>query len=150
MSSLSDPTFSTYDQHQAQRYAESRLSYSARLYNTIIDYHIKSHGQAITVVDVGCGPGNATRDLATWFDHAVGLDPSEEMINKAIQLGGRTKSGQQLRYVVSAADEISHGITDVLPIAKELGGVDLLTAAMAVSIDLRVHFLNKWCFNELC
>ncbi|KAJ5219129.1 uncharacterized protein N7498_001228 [Penicillium cinerascens] len=138
MSSLSDPTFSTYDQHKAQRYAESRLSYSARLYNTIIDYHIKSHGQTITLVDVGCGPGNATRDLARRFDHAVGLDPSVEMINRAIQLGGRTKSDRQLRYVVSTADEISHGITEALPVVKDFGGVDLLTAAMAVSVDQHV------------
>jgi SAM-dependent methyltransferase len=104
------------------------------LYNTIIDYHVKSGGRRNVLVDVGCGPGNATRDLATWFDHAVGLDPSVEMINRALQLGGRTKSGQHLKYAVSTAENISHGITDVLPNVKDLGRVDLLTAAMAVSI----------------
>ncbi|KAJ5309685.1 CoA-transferase family III [Penicillium atrosanguineum] len=131
MSPLSDPTFSNYDQQQAQQYAESRLSYPERLYNTIIDYHIKSRGQSNILVDVGCGPGNATRDMATWFDHAVGLDPSVEMINTAMKYGSYTKSGQELRYAVYTADQLSHGVQEVLPIVKELGGVDLLAAAMA-------------------
>lgn len=134
MSALSDPTFSNYDQHQAQRYAESRLSYSAPLYNTIIDYHVKSGGRRNLLVDVGCGAGNATHDLSTWFDHAVGLDASVEMINKTLQFDGRTKGGQHLNYAVSTAERMSHGITEVLPNVKDLGGVDLLTAAMAVSI----------------
>lgn len=146
MPSLSDPTFSNYNQQQAQRYAESRLSYPERLYNTIMDYHIKSQGQTNILVDVGCGPGNATRDMATWFDHAVGLDPSVEMINTAIKLGGCTKSKQELKYAVSTASQLSHGIEEVLPTVKELGGVDLLVAAMAVSTKSRLNIL---CFNEL-
>lgn len=27
------------------------------------------------LLDVGCGPGNATRDVALSFDEAIGVDP---------------------------------------------------------------------------
>ncbi|KAJ5808015.1 hypothetical protein N7474_009284 [Penicillium riverlandense] len=128
---LSDPTFSNYSHNQAQQYANSRLSYSAQLYNTILNYHTETHGQVNVLADIGCGPGNATRDLAMLFDHAIGLDPSVEMINTALLSDGLTRAGRPLAYAVSTSDNIVHGITEALPAAKENGGVDLLTAAMA-------------------
>jgi hypothetical protein len=49
------------------------------------------------------------------------------MIESAKEIGGRTKSGADIKYVVSPAEEISkiEGL--------ETGSVDLLTVAMAVS-----------------
>jgi SAM-dependent methyltransferase len=133
MSPQSDPTFRKYDCQQAQKYAESRLSYPVQLYSTIIDFHTQSSGGKHFIADVGCGPGNATRDLAIHFDHAIGLDPSVEMIKIAGQLGGRTKSEIPLKFVVSTAEDLFDNSTSALPAIKENGGVDLLTAAMAVS-----------------
>ena len=135
-----DPTFRKYDRQQAEKYAESRLSYPDQLYSTIIDFHTQSNGQKHIVADVGCGPGNATRDLAIHFDHAIGLDPSVEMIKVAGRSGGCTKSGELLKFVVSTAEDLFDNSTSALPIIKENGGVDLLTAAMAVS----TQFLSQY------
>ena len=144
MSPLTDPTFSNYSHNQAQEYANARLSYSAQLYNTILNFHTKTHGQMHVLADIGCGPGNATRDLATFFNHAVGLDPSTEMIDIALRSDGLTRSARPLAYAVSTADNIVHGITEALPASKEYGGVDLLTAAMAVVSNSLILFLEHY------
>jgi hypothetical protein len=57
------------------------------------------------------------------------------MIEAANELGGKTKSGKDIEFVVSAAEEISQ-IKDLEP-----GSVDLLTAAMAVSCVLGAAYM---------
>ncbi len=127
-SSLSDPTFRTYSASEANVYAQHRLSYAKALYEQILKYHIKTGGENGVLLDVGCGPGNATRDLAVYFVNAVGADPGEEMIAAARSIGGKCKNGEAVRYVISPAENIS-GVEGL-----EAGSVDLLTAAMAVSL----------------
>lgn len=136
MASLSDPTFSKYQPYQARQYAQARLSYTPQLYDAVINHHITTGGQLNVLADIGCGPGNATRDLATSFDHAIGLDPGAEMINTATESAGLTRNDQPVKYAVCPAENIVHGIKESLPAAKEYGGVDLLTAAMAVRFPL--------------
>jgi ubiquinone/menaquinone biosynthesis C-methylase UbiE len=109
MASVTDPTFRSYSAEEAKLYAASRLSYSQNIYNKILDHH------------------TATRDLALSFDRTIGADPGEQMIEAANALGGKTKAGKDIEFVVSMAEEISQ-IKDLKP-----GSVDLLTAAMAVS-----------------
>lgn len=142
MSPPSDPTFRNYDPEQAQKYAESRLSYPAPLYDAIINFHTQSKGRSHVLADIGCGPGNATRDLALHFDHVIGLDPSVEMIKIARESGGLTKSGLPLKFAVSTAEDLVENSTSALPAIKENGGVDLLTAAMAVSS--KFPLINTW------
>lgn len=73
----------------------------------------------------GCGPGNATRDLALSFKAAVGVDPGSEMIRAAQGLGGLTMTDQPISYHVASAENCASA-----PGTED--GVDLLTAAMAV------------------
>jgi ubiquinone/menaquinone biosynthesis C-methylase UbiE len=80
-----------------------------------------------TLLDVGCGPGNATRDLVSHFSHVLGADPGQEMINAASQIGGQTASGEPIQFLVAPAEQIAAKV--------ELASVDLLVAAMAVSIS---------------
>jgi SAM-dependent methyltransferase len=115
---------------QAAHYSNTRGAYPADLYKFLISHHLFTGGHSKLVVDVGCGPGNSTRDLATLFDHAVGVDPSEGMIKAAADMGGTTGSGEPIRYVVAAAEKI-HEMEQI----GELGMVDLLTAATAVSAN---------------
>ena len=129
---LSDPTFSNYTKDQAKTYAEHRPSYAKPLYDVIIGHHVQTGGQLNVVADVGCGPGNATRDLALSFDYAIGVDPGVEMINTARQLGGYTAAHQKISYAVSGAETFDASIRETLPVVEENGGVDLVTAAMAV------------------
>lgn len=124
----SDPTFRSYKSAQAQQYANLRPAYPPVLYEHILSEHQASGGGLGFVVDIGCGPGSATRDLARSFEHAVGIDPGQEMVNTARERGGETKSGERVRFEVCEAERIADN--------KELGlpaeGVDLITAATAV------------------
>ncbi|OCL02453.1 S-adenosyl-L-methionine-dependent methyltransferase [Glonium stellatum] len=121
----SDPTFRSYKPAQARQYAGARLAYPSVLYDHIFAEHEASGGGLGFVLDVGCGPGSATRDLASAFEHAVGVDPGEGMINVARERGGETSKGEKIRYEVCEAERL----TDVPDIP--LGGVDLLTSATA-------------------
>lgn len=121
-----DPTFRSYSATNAQAYARERGAYPRELYDFIFSRHEQTGGQFGQLLDVGCGPGNAGRDLALSFDRATGCDPGEEMIATARKLGGKTKTGEEVQWRVSAAEECAAGS------GLGEGSVDLLTAAMAV------------------
>jgi SAM-dependent methyltransferase len=129
--SLPDPTFRSYTSAEVKTYATHRLSYSQSLYSAVIQHHASTGGQFDLLLDVGCGPGNATRDVALEFERAVGADPGEQMIEAAREIGGTTKSGEDIRFVVQGAEEIAG--TEGLQEVNGEGKVDLLIAAMAVS-----------------
>ncbi|TVY51564.1 putative methyltransferase [Lachnellula cervina] len=121
----SDPTFRHYHASQAVSYAKARGSYSSELYSNVLSYHSSTSGAFDTLLDVGCGPGNATRDLASYFLHASGADPGAEMINEARRNGDDkvTASGEPITFFVGAAEQIAEKVKD--------SSVDLLVAAMA-------------------
>jgi SAM-dependent methyltransferase len=142
----SDPTFTTYSSTQARTYAQHRLSYPSKLYDTILNHHTNTGGQLKVLADIGCGPGRATRDLAAFFEVGVGLDPGEEMIKTARALSEEESRGYggregKARFAVCGAEDCARGVRDVLCTFKKEGSddgqggegrVDLLTAAMAV------------------
>jgi len=82
-------------------------------------------GKTGVLLDVGCGPGMATRIFSKHFDLAIGADPGESMIKLATELGGETAKGEPVRWVISTAEEIDkiEGL--------EKGSVDLVIAAFA-------------------
>jgi trans-aconitate 3-methyltransferase len=124
-----DPTFRSYAASQAASYAKHRQGHPPLLINSIIDTHTTNGlGQLGTIVDVGCGPGTATRSLALFFEHAFGLDPGASMINTATHLGGTAKSGEAIMYAVASAEEIDAKLTEL---GVEEGSVDMITAATA-------------------
>jgi 2-polyprenyl-3-methyl-5-hydroxy-6-metoxy-1,4-benzoquinol methylase len=128
MSTTNDPTFRHYKPIQASSYAKHRGSYNDSLYSTILSYHTSTGGTMNTLLDVGCGHGNATRELAMSFQKAIGVDPGEEMINQAKIIGGKTAAGIPIEWAVGNAESVGEkqGI--------EVGSVDVLSAAMAVSM----------------
>lgn len=65
-------------------------------------------------VDVGCGTGQLTAQLADHFEHVMGLDPSEDQIAHAIP-------HSKIRYVCSPAESL----------AVDSGCAGLITAAQA-------------------
>jgi trans-aconitate 3-methyltransferase len=122
---MADPTFRAYSTSQARAYGAARTSYTTALYDAILDHHLSSGGKRDLLLDVGCGPGNATRDLAVHFDRAVGADPGAEMIETAKELGGKSGLGDEVAFLQRGAEDCEQ--------AAEPGSVSLLTAAMAAS-----------------
>jgi trans-aconitate 3-methyltransferase len=120
-----EPTFTSYNAAQAKLYNKYRSGYPARLIQYIVDHHEKTGGKLGTVLDVGCGSGNSTRDVAPYYDNAFGIDPSEAMTSAGREAGGKTKAGNPITYVTNDAEECE-GIPD--------GSIDLLTAAMSAYV----------------
>ncbi|KAM0347639.1 hypothetical protein ACHAPU_004652 [Fusarium lateritium] len=120
-----DVTFRNFSNQQASDYATGRLGYSKALIDRILAFHRSTGGQNEIVLDVGCGPGIATRILAPHFDAAYGADPGQSMIDKAKELGGQTRIGDPIIYELSAAETIDK--MDHVSNAS----VDMITAATA-------------------
>ncbi|KAI1122262.1 S-adenosyl-L-methionine-dependent methyltransferase [Nemania abortiva] len=120
-----EETFRAYTQAQGETYAARRPGYSPELFKIIIAHHTSTGGQLDTVVDIGCGTGQATLDLAPYFANAIGLDPSEGMIGTA--RASAESANLPIRFEVSAAEALG---TDLEPHIAD-GSVDLLTAATA-------------------
>lgn len=131
MSSISvrDPTFSTYTAGQAAAYARSRPAYTENLLNYILEYH--QNGASTlpgtklgTLLDVGCGPGNSTRDFARHFQRTIAIDGSAAMIEEGRHKGGSNPSASpSIRFECKRAEECGEVV--------EPESVDILTSAMA-------------------
>ncbi|MCJ1281929.1 hypothetical protein MMC26_001252 [Xylographa opegraphella] len=141
----SDPTFRSYSPPSATAYLRARGTYSTPLYSEILAHHLprptipdpSPNPDLHTLLDLGCGPGNSTRDLALYFQRAVGADPSEAMIAAARAAGGRTGGGEAIRWVVGEAE----GMEGVLERSGVEGGVDMITAGMAAHwFDMRAFW----------
>jgi ubiquinone/menaquinone biosynthesis C-methylase UbiE len=123
-----DDTFRNYSGEQAAAYAKVRsMAYPVALINAILEHHRATGGDTGVLVDVGCGPGNATRDLAPFFNVVYGADPGEAMIKTATELGGTTATGAPIKFTLCSAEELDH-----LP-EVERGSVDMISAAVCVS-----------------
>ena len=131
-----EKTFSAYNEDRGKAYASIRRNYHPSVYQAILDHHNKIGAQFDTLVDVGCGPGTATRNLSPYFNQAIGLDPSEGMIKTARSLGGSTATSESIQFHVSTAEDIGSNLES--PIKEN--SVDLIIAANAAHwFDLE-HF----------
>ena len=132
-----ESTFRTYTSDQATTYSASRTAYHPRLYSAILTHHTATAGQLHTLLDLGCGPGNATRPLALHFENAVGVDASEGMIGAARAGGGKTGVETKVRWVVGRAEGCGEGIVGIGEDGEAEGKdkgerkVDLVTGGMA-------------------
>ncbi|KIX05928.1 uncharacterized protein Z518_03902 [Rhinocladiella mackenziei CBS 650.93] len=125
--------FRHYNSSSAVAYAQNRLSYPDKLIDLVISQHVASGGDTNLLLDIGCGPGTATRSLAPHFQRVFGVDPGKSMIETARMFPSSTKSGMPVEYVVCSAEEIS-----TIPALEEFSSgqgrlecVDLITAATA-------------------
>ena len=150
-----DPTFTKYTAGQARKYAQHRPGYPLQLIQHILTHHEKTGGNFGTVLDIGCGPGNSARDLALYFEHVVGIDPSKEMTNAARSLGGTSKHGSPIEYITSdaeACEGVEWNSVDLLAAAMSAHWFDMerfwLTAARLMKPNGTVAFFNiyrMWC-----
>lgn len=115
----------------ADDYAKYRPTYPWSLYEHIKEYHDKvTGGKPIKeAVDLACGTGQATQDVAKLSEHVIGFDHAEVMVEQA----NKQFSDSQFDFKVGAD----------LTFAKELkpGSVDLLTVAEAAHY---FHYPEFW------
>ncbi|KAI3334328.1 hypothetical protein F4824DRAFT_502119 [Ustulina deusta] len=114
-----EETFRAYTQAQGDTYAAGRPGYSPELFKIIIAHHTSTSGQLNTVLDIGCGTGQATLDLAPYFANAIGLDPLEGMIGTA--RASAESANLLVRFEVLAAEALG---TELKPPVAD-GSVDL-------------------------
>ena len=96
-----------YDPHAfrgtASYYAIGRPAYSKHLVETLVEaLGLDGTGQ---LLDVGCGPGVLTVELAPIFDTAVGLDPDAGMLAEG-RRRAETQLAGDIRWVQAVAEDI--------------------------------------------
>ncbi|XP_038643785.1 putative methyltransferase DDB_G0268948 isoform X2 [Scyliorhinus canicula] len=106
------------EKDHAAMYQKYRLSSYDQVHNLIFNYLEKKKGKPFTLaVDIGCGSGQSTRGLASYFDKVVGIDVSEAQIEEAKKVDGP----DNVSYRLGLAEELEF----------EDGSVDLVTAGIA-------------------
>lgn len=128
-----EATFRAYNSEQAKRYAAGRATYRPQLYDVIFSHHTSTGGQFERVVDIGCGTGQATNELAKHFDYAWGLDPGTAMLDlaKEISVDSKTKAGHAINWQLSSAEDVDKLVDQGM---MQEQSVDMITVAMAVRI----------------
>lgn len=120
-----DLTFANFTSKEGKAYAAARgISYPPKVFQDILDYH---GGEATLAVDVGCGPGNVTRDLTKYFDRVVGLDNSQGMVDAANSMLEQEANGK-VTFAVCPSERID------VDAGLETNSVDIITSAVAVGI----------------
>lgn len=71
----------------------------------ILEYHDSTGGKREAVLDVGCGPGTATKLFAEHFRNAIGVDPSATMLKYSLK--GKTRYGHDIQYMQADCDKMS-------------------------------------------
>lgn len=132
MSTFSDKDF------DANGYSSSRPTYPPSFYQLLTQYHNQNGKEKLNqrVLDIGCGPGTATFQMAhllngdnttatPQFDEFVGSDLSPVMIEQAnLELTSLKPSNINMKFVVGSYDSVgSNGA---------LGKFDLITAVECV------------------
>ena len=117
-----ESTFRSYGKDESKRYAQLRLAYHPSVYESIVAQHTANGGKLDSLLDVGCGPGLATCDLAAYFNHATGIDAGESMIEVAQSMDIKTSTSEPVTFKLTSAEEMT-GIED--------NSIDVITAANA-------------------
>lgn len=112
MSAFSAANFDT------ARYAKSRPVYPKELFEHLVD---KADNTGLHLcIDIGCGPGEATLELAKRFQRVIGVDPSPVMIEQA-KMQARERGITNVEFVVANDEDFDqkiHGQADVITCAE--------------------------------
>jgi SAM-dependent methyltransferase len=130
----------------ARYYAPGRPPYSRELVATIAD-EVGLDGTG-RLLDVGCGPGILTVELAPSFEEAIGLDPDSHMLSAGARRA-RAAGFDNIRWVDAVAEAIptldlgvfklvtfgqSYQWTDQVPVAESVYDLLELGGALALVV----------------
>ena len=110
----------------AQRYANLRPTYPDEFYQLLNDYH---QGRRTLAIDVGCGPGIATFQLAdnlTNFQKIIGTDISPSMIETA-RANNSKRFTDNIEFVEAPGESF-----EFLGSGANEGKVDMITGSESV------------------
>ncbi|CED83176.1 Methyltransferase [Phaffia rhodozyma] len=99
MSTFAQNTFN------AAKYLSFRPTYPASFYDIVYSYHRHRGGSFGKAVDLGCGPGFIAQNLSTKFSTVIGIDPSQKMIDSALQ--PEKAEDARIEYHVGFAENLS-------------------------------------------
>ncbi|MEE4494341.1 class I SAM-dependent methyltransferase [Streptomyces sp. BE230] len=98
---------STLFRGSAAHYARGRLPYAPGYAGVLADaLGLTGSGR---LLDVGCGPGTVTLDVARYVTEAVGLDPDEDMLAQA-ERRARPREVHNVRWVHARAEDLPAGL----------------------------------------
>jgi SAM-dependent methyltransferase len=114
----------------ADLYARVRPGYPAALFDDLAA--IAGLGPASAVLEVGCGAGQATGDLAARAGRLVALDPGEKLVEAARR---RVSAAAQAEFLVARFEDY----------APPPGGFDLVASAQAWHwVDPALEAVRHW------
>ena len=111
-----------YDAITASHYA----AYRPPLHSIILGRVLRQSRERQMGLDIGCGTGRSTQELANFCNHVVGLEPSKSMLLK-------TEKHAKINYVNSTGEQI--------PIADR--SVDIVTLAGSLNYIERNPLVNE-------
>ncbi|CAC5397006.1 unnamed protein product [Mytilus coruscus] len=111
----------------AKYYAQFRPDYPDTVVQTIVEYCKLSYNNFNTALDVGCGTGQSTHSLKTYFKNVIGVDVSGKQIEQA------KLKYHDINFRVGPAEDLSF---------LESGSVNLITTAQAM------HWMNHEIFYK--
>ena len=88
----------------AAHYLPGRPPYSDRL-AAVLGEELELDGSG-TLIDVGCGPGILAVQLASLFEHVVGIDPDLDMLEEARRHGARS-GALQIEWIRAGAEDVA-------------------------------------------
>ncbi|WP_393060300.1 class I SAM-dependent methyltransferase [Streptomyces sp. LN549] len=98
---------STLFRGSAAHYTRGRLPYAPGYADTLAGaLGLTGDGR---LLDVGCGPGTVTLDMARYVTEAVGLDPDQDMLAEADRRA-RPRGVHNVRWVHARAEDLPAGL----------------------------------------
>lgn len=101
-------------------YSKYRPTYPWSLYELIKEYHNRTNnGKPITLaVDLACGTGQATQDVAKLSEHVIGIDHSEVMVGEARKNFGGSQFAFKIGNDLNFGDVVEPRSADLLTVAE--------------------------------
>ncbi|HLC49521.1 MAG TPA: class I SAM-dependent methyltransferase [Candidatus Andersenbacteria bacterium] len=154
-STIEDARYATQDYCQIRREEEIIFSY--------LDYIKHKQGNELQLLDIGCGSGMITKEIANKGFQVKGIDFSKTAVEKAraagvpaevVDLDDGIPDGDNTYDVVLAGDIIEH-VFDPMSVIREAsrvvkpGGYFLVTIPNDVSVMVRIKTLLGISYQEV-